>query len=74
VKSQIEGITATSLSLPVTHAEFYVIKRLLDYSLPSFLGFDQIAPIIAAPDQGSEAGSSGYNYTPPPPPVYKVIE
>ena len=42
VISKIDTILSTSLSAPVTLGEYKVIQRLLDYSLPMFLGFDAV--------------------------------
>ena len=50
----------SNLSVPVTSAEFEVVRNLLEFSLPRFLGFDAIWSADIAP-------------VPPPPPAYVQI-
>ena len=77
---------SSSVSIPVSFSEFYVIKNLIEFCLPKFLGFDQMAGNYPTSDRGIPSerimeNSSNYGYgnnvnywTPPPPPPYKNIE
>ena len=77
---------SSSVSIPVSFAEFYVIKNLIEFCLPKFLGFDQMAGNFPTSDRGvpsdrmvennyySGQGNNVNYWTPPPPPPYKVIE
>ena len=42
VISKIEAVLSTSLSAPITKGEYNVIQRLMEYSIPYFLGFDAV--------------------------------
>ena len=78
---------SSSVSIPVSFSEFYVIKNLIEFCLPKFLGFDQMAGNYPTSDRGIPAermmdgnnnnygyGSNVNYWTPPPPPPYKAIE
>ena len=46
---------SSSVSIPVSFPEFYVIKNLIEFCLPKFLGFDQMAGDYPTVDRGIPA-------------------
>ena len=51
----------SSFSLPLTLAEFHILKRIADYSIPHFLGFDRV---LANTNNGNNnVASSTYEST-----------
>jgi hypothetical protein len=65
VNDKSQNPPSVGYSLPITLGEFHVIKSLINYALPKFLGFDKVW------DNGG-MGSPGEQAPPPPPvPVYK---
>ena len=65
------------LSLPVSKAEFEVIRQIASYSIPYFLGFHEVWK-SASTEASTGSGSSNEAYQSPPapknPPIWKKID
>ena len=74
VMSKLEEIQSSTLTLPVSYSDFYVMKTLIEFSLPRMLGFDQHSPnnmMMASSNVGNKWEAAPPT---PPPPAYRVIE